>query len=69
MSRIFISHSSKDRQFADDLAELLRLHYLESWYSRRDILAGPWEPDIYKGSTPAIPFSSSCPTMGFAPKR
>ncbi len=49
MPRIFLSHSSKDRQFADDLAELFRLHYVETWYSNRDILAGPWEPEIYKG--------------------
>lgn len=49
MPRIFISHSSQDRQFADDLAELLRLHDLESWYSNRTILAGPWEPAFYKG--------------------
>jgi len=49
MPRIFLSHSSKDRQLADDLAELFRLHYVETWYSNRDILAGPWEPEIYKG--------------------
>ena len=49
MPRIFLSHSSNDRRFADDLAELLRLHYLESWYSNRDIVAGAWEPEIYKG--------------------
>jgi hypothetical protein len=47
--RIFISHSSHDRQLADDLAELFRIHYIETWYSKRDILAGPWEPEIYKG--------------------
>jgi hypothetical protein len=49
MPRIFVSHSSKDRRFADDLVELFRLHYLDSWYSNRDILAGAWEPEIYKG--------------------
>ncbi len=49
MPRIFLSHSSKDRQLADDLAELFRLHYVETWYSQRDILAGPWEPEIDKG--------------------
>jgi TIR domain len=49
MPPIFLSHSSKDRQFADDLGELLRLHYLESWYSNRDIVAGAWEPEICKG--------------------
>lgn len=49
MPRIFLSHSSKDRQLADDLAELFRIHYVETWYSNRDILAGPWEPEIYKG--------------------
>lgn len=49
MPRIFLSHSSGDRRFADDLAELFRLHYIETWYSDRDILAGAWEPEIYKG--------------------
>src|SRR6266436_3921115 len=49
MPRIFLSHSSKDRQLADDLAELFRLHYVETWYSKRDILAGPWESEIYQG--------------------
>jgi hypothetical protein len=49
MPRIFLSHSSHDRRFTDDLPELLRLHYLESWYSKRDIVAGAWEPEIYKG--------------------
>ena len=47
--RIFISHSSKDRRFTDDLTELLRLQYLESWSSPRDIPAGEWEKAIYKG--------------------
>src|ERR1700733_3114177 len=47
--RIFISHSSKDHQFVDELVELLRTHYLDTWYSPRDIPAGYWEEQIRAG--------------------
>jgi hypothetical protein len=47
MTRIFVSHSGKDGEFVDDLVELLRVHYLDTWYAKRDISAGRWEPEIY----------------------
>ena len=49
MSRIFISHSNEDKEFVDGLLELFRTHYLDTWYSKRDIPAGRWEPEIYNG--------------------
>jgi len=47
MTHIFISHSGKDGEFVDDLVELLRVHYLDTWYAKRDILAGRWEQEIH----------------------
>ena len=48
MSKVFISHSSKDREFVEtELIPFLRLHGVEPWYSKRDIpSASDWERTI-----------------------
>lgn len=44
---IFLSHSSPDRQFADQLASTLRQHGLPVWYSQTNILgAQQWHDEI-----------------------
>ena len=50
MTRIFVSHASQDRPaFVDGFVELLRRHYLDTWFSPRDIAAGSWEQAIRDG--------------------
>lgn len=51
MPRIFISHSSKDRDFVEsELMPFLRNQGVEPWYSRDDIeAAAHWEATILKG--------------------
>lgn len=44
---VFLSHSSKDRDFADFLAEVLRAHGVPVWYSVTDIQgAQQWHDEI-----------------------
>lgn len=44
---IFLSHSSRDRKFADRLAETLRRHGIPVWYSRTNIIGGQkWHDEI-----------------------
>lgn len=43
----FLSHASADRQFASELAEVLRRHGLPVWYSETDIRgAQQWHDEI-----------------------
>ena len=50
MSRIFISHTTADRPtFVDAFVERLRSHYLDTWFSPRDIPPGSWEQAIRDG--------------------
>jgi predicted Abi (CAAX) family protease len=51
---VFLSHSSLDRQFADDLAAMMRRHGAPVWYSRHNIVgAQQWQDEIGKG-TPTL---------------
>lgn len=44
---VFLSHSSLDRQFATDLAGVLRRHGIPVWYSQTNILgAQQWQAEI-----------------------
>jgi hypothetical protein len=44
---VFLSHSSLDRQFADDLAAVLRQHQVPVWYSQTNIVgAQQWQDEI-----------------------
>lgn len=44
---VFLSHSSLDRQFADDLAEMMRRHGVPVWYSQTNIMgAQQWQAEI-----------------------
>ena len=44
---VFLSHSSLDRQFADDLAGMMRRHGVPVWYSQTNILgAQQWQAEI-----------------------
>ncbi|MEN3334436.1 MAG: hypothetical protein V7641_3801 [Blastocatellia bacterium] len=46
-SELFLSHSSADRQFADDMAEMIRRHGVPVWYSQTNILgAQQWHDEI-----------------------
>ena len=46
-SEVFLSHSSLDRQFATEIAELLRVHGIPRWYSQVNILgAQQWHDEI-----------------------
>ena len=46
-TEIFLSHSSIDRQFADDVATNLRRHGIPVWYSQTNILgAQQWQDEI-----------------------
>ena len=38
---VFLSHSSRDRKFASELAEVLRGHGIPVWYSKTHIRGGP----------------------------
>jgi len=43
----FLSHSSRDREFANQLAETLRRHGVPVWYSQTDIVgAQNWHDEI-----------------------
>lgn len=44
---VFLSHSSLDRQFATDLAGIIRRHGIPVWYSQTNILgAQQWQDEI-----------------------
>lgn len=44
---VFLSHSSRDRQFATDMAQTLRRHGIPVWYSQTNILgAQQWQDQI-----------------------
>jgi hypothetical protein len=44
---VFLSHSSLDRQFADDLAAMMRRHGVPVWYSQTNIMgAQQWQDEI-----------------------
>jgi len=46
---VFISHSSQNGEFVSKLANVLNLHGIPVWYSRRDILgAQQWHDEIGK---------------------
>ena len=46
-TEVFLSHSDQDRQFATDLAEMMRYHGIPVWYSRTNILgAQQWHDEI-----------------------
>lgn len=51
MARVFISHSTDDREFIDrQVVPTLRAAGLETWYSKNDIQASEqWERSIVKG--------------------
>ncbi len=45
----FLSHSHRDKPFADRLADTLAGHGVETWYSARQIMAaGQWHDEIGK---------------------
>jgi len=44
---VFLSHSSLDRQFASELARVIRRHGIPVWYSQTNILgAQQWQDEI-----------------------
>jgi TIR domain-containing protein len=44
---VFLSHSSQDRQFATDLASVVRRHGIPVWYSQTNIVgAQQWQDEI-----------------------
>ena len=44
---VFLSHSSQDRQFATDLAAVIRRHGIPVWYSQTNIVgAQQWQDEI-----------------------
>jgi len=46
-NELFLSHSNLDRQFANDLAVMLRRHGIPVWYSQTNILgAQQWQDEI-----------------------
>ena len=46
-SEVFLSHSSLDRQFADDVANVIRRHRVPVWYSQTNIAgAQQWQDEI-----------------------
>ena len=46
-AEIFLSHSDADRQFVENLAQMLRRHGVPVWYSRTNILgAQQWHDEI-----------------------
>ena len=49
--KVFISHSSKDRDFVErEIISLLRSHGIETWYSKDDIqTASQWQNSIAEG--------------------
>jgi hypothetical protein len=40
VTRVFVSHSSKDIYFVDFLSELLKFHHIDVWVDRNDLRAG-----------------------------
>jgi hypothetical protein len=40
MSRVFIAHSSLDKDFVDDLADNLRHNRVEVWYDKWEMRVG-----------------------------
>jgi len=46
-NEVFLSHSSLDRQFASDLAGMIRRHGIPVWYSQTNIVgAQQWQDEI-----------------------
>jgi len=46
-NEVFLSHSNLDRQFADDLAGMMRRHGVPVWYSQTNIMgAQQWQAEI-----------------------
>jgi len=46
-NEVFLSHSSLDRQFASDLAGMMRRHGIPVWYSQTNIVgAQQWQDEI-----------------------
>jgi hypothetical protein len=46
---LFLSHAHLNKPFADDLADMLAVHGVETWYSARQILcADQWHDEIGK---------------------
>ena len=46
-NEVFLSHSSRDRAFAERLVEVLRRHRIPVWYSKTDILGSQqWHDEI-----------------------
>ena len=46
---VFLSHSAKDRRFAERIAQALRRHGIPVWYSGTDIVgAAQWHDEIGK---------------------
>ena len=45
-NRVFISHSTKDKDFVDNLVEHLRDHYIETFYAPRNMPGGRWEENL-----------------------
>lgn len=44
---VFLSHSSRDRQFASEVAEVIRRHGIPVWYSETNIVgAQEWHDEI-----------------------
>lgn len=44
---VFLSHSAKDRRFAERIAQVLRRHGIPVWYSGTDIVgAAQWHDEI-----------------------
>ena len=51
MPKVFISHSTRDRDFVErEIIALLSTHGIETWYCKDDIrTADEWERTIFKG--------------------
>ena len=46
-TEIFLSHSDRDRQFVEELVDMMRRHGLRVWYSRSNVLGGQqWHDEI-----------------------
>ena len=46
-TEIFLSHSDQDRQFVEELVDMMRRHGLRVWYSRSNVLGGQqWHDEI-----------------------
>ncbi len=52
---VFLSHSDRDRGFADELAAVLQRHGIPTWYSRQRILgAAQWHDEISDVLAPGV---------------